>query len=307
MFQMKDVGRKIAQKRKEKNMTQMELADIMGVSFQAVSNWERGNSMPDISKLPELAEWLDVSIDELLTDEKPAKLVQHILKGEEEAYIREENIGAETVAEVAPILKPQQTETILETVLNNNPDQVELIDLVSIAPFVSSDFLSEWALKVTSIDNIKQLANLAPFLPDETLEHMVDKLTDAEVSISSLIPLAPFLSENALNKLASSALSDVSLDGLIPLAPFLSDNALDSIVAQLGEKPETSMRSLRALAPFLSDKTLNRLADGALDSANPEDLTALAPFLPSGTLKKCAEKLIAKYGIAGIKGIAPFL
>ena len=37
-------------------MTQMELADRMGISFQVVSNWERGNSMPDISKLPELAE-----------------------------------------------------------------------------------------------------------------------------------------------------------------------------------------------------------------------------------------------------------
>ena len=38
----------------------------MGVSFQAVSNWERGASMPDIGKLPELARALGVSVDELL-------------------------------------------------------------------------------------------------------------------------------------------------------------------------------------------------------------------------------------------------
>lgn len=56
MFDMKNVGFKISELRKQQNMTQMELADRMGISFQAVSNWERGSSMPDISKLPELAQ-----------------------------------------------------------------------------------------------------------------------------------------------------------------------------------------------------------------------------------------------------------
>ena len=44
MFVMKKVGRKISELRKAKNMTQLELADKMNVSFQAVSNWERGGS-----------------------------------------------------------------------------------------------------------------------------------------------------------------------------------------------------------------------------------------------------------------------
>lgn len=66
MLNMERVGRKISELRRERNMTQMELADQMGISFQAVSNWERGNSMPDISKLPELAGLFGVSIDELL-------------------------------------------------------------------------------------------------------------------------------------------------------------------------------------------------------------------------------------------------
>ena len=66
MFDMKKIGKKISVLRKEANMTQMELADRMGISFQAVSNWERGNSMPDISKLPELAEIFGKTVDELL-------------------------------------------------------------------------------------------------------------------------------------------------------------------------------------------------------------------------------------------------
>ena len=55
MFDAVEIGRRISRLRKEKDMTQPALADKMGVSFQAVSNWERGASMPDIGKLPELA------------------------------------------------------------------------------------------------------------------------------------------------------------------------------------------------------------------------------------------------------------
>lgn len=45
MFNMKKVGRKIALLRKEKDLTQMELADRLNISYQAVSNWERGVSL----------------------------------------------------------------------------------------------------------------------------------------------------------------------------------------------------------------------------------------------------------------------
>ena len=51
MFDMQKIGRKISELRKSRNMTQMALADALGISFQAVSNWERGESMPDIAKL----------------------------------------------------------------------------------------------------------------------------------------------------------------------------------------------------------------------------------------------------------------
>ncbi len=45
MFDMKKIGGNISRMRKAANLTQMELADRMGVSFQAVSNWERGQTM----------------------------------------------------------------------------------------------------------------------------------------------------------------------------------------------------------------------------------------------------------------------
>ena len=60
------IGKFIAYKRKEKNMTQKELAIKIGVTDKAVSKWERGIGCPDISYLDDLAKTLDISIVELL-------------------------------------------------------------------------------------------------------------------------------------------------------------------------------------------------------------------------------------------------
>ena len=60
------IGKRIAALRKEKGLTQEELAGHMGVSPQAVSKWENDQTCPDISALPKLARLLGVSVDELL-------------------------------------------------------------------------------------------------------------------------------------------------------------------------------------------------------------------------------------------------
>ena len=61
------IGNRISKYRKEKGMTQEELAGKLGVSSQAVSKWENDASCPDISLLPELCRILGISTDELLT------------------------------------------------------------------------------------------------------------------------------------------------------------------------------------------------------------------------------------------------
>ena len=59
------LGKNIAALRKAQGMTQEALAQKLGVTFQAVSKWETGQSCPDITMLPELSDLLGVSIDEL--------------------------------------------------------------------------------------------------------------------------------------------------------------------------------------------------------------------------------------------------
>lgn len=61
------LGNRISQLRKEKGLTQEELAQFLDVSPQAVSKWENDLTCPDISSLPKLAQILGVSVDTLLS------------------------------------------------------------------------------------------------------------------------------------------------------------------------------------------------------------------------------------------------
>lgn len=64
------IGEFIQQLRKDKGMTQKELAEIIGMSDKTISKWESGNSLPDTSILVSLCEALDISVNELLSCEK---------------------------------------------------------------------------------------------------------------------------------------------------------------------------------------------------------------------------------------------
>ncbi len=70
---MYNIGEKIAKLRKGKNMTQEELADIIGVSSQSISKWENNVTMPDILLLPVIASFFEITLDELFSIERRSR------------------------------------------------------------------------------------------------------------------------------------------------------------------------------------------------------------------------------------------
>lgn len=76
-----ELTNKLRSLRTSRGITQETLASAMGVSAQAVSKWERGTTMPDVSILPELAVFFGVSLDELfgLTEEKEFDRIQNVI------------------------------------------------------------------------------------------------------------------------------------------------------------------------------------------------------------------------------------
>ena len=81
------LGMMISTLRKEKGMTQLELAEQMGVTDKAVSKWERDLSFPDINSIPKLAEIFEISVDELMQVKTETK----------------ENIGKNKVDEIVDV------------------------------------------------------------------------------------------------------------------------------------------------------------------------------------------------------------
>ena len=67
------IGKFIQESRKNKNLTQVELAEKLGVSNRTISKWENGNCLPDYSMFNILCEELNISINELLSGEKLTK------------------------------------------------------------------------------------------------------------------------------------------------------------------------------------------------------------------------------------------
>lgn len=76
-----NIGNLIKTLRKEKNLTQKELADLLGVTYQAVSKWENGKNIPDIAILKKISDEFSIDINEILngTNTKKEKKKKKIL------------------------------------------------------------------------------------------------------------------------------------------------------------------------------------------------------------------------------------
>ena len=71
----KKVGSFLKELRKEKGITQEQLAEKLNVSGRSVSRWETGNNMPDISLLVEIADFYDVDVREIIEGERKSEKV----------------------------------------------------------------------------------------------------------------------------------------------------------------------------------------------------------------------------------------
>ncbi len=344
MFNMQNIGQKICKARKEANMTQMELADKLNISFQAVSNWEKGQSSPDISKLPELCSILNISIDELLGHNK---IVENIINENLNEYLENEKIDVSEFIEVAPILKPKQNDAIFESIYDivSKDTKIHIDDLICLAPFISEDilnsifvsyqnnikvenfedfvglapFLSKSVISDFLVDtingnnarNIEDLVGFAPFLDSEFLCNILiqsykdNKITDIE----NLVGFAPFLNKNDLNNFITEVLKDnkfKDIDGLVAFAPFICKDMLGQLLQDFYKNGKIDdINDLVGFAPFVSKEDLTNFITNVLENDNFNNISDLIGFMPFiSNNNEIIEKIIKKIGI---KESLPFL
>ena len=268
VFDMHRIGQTIARLRRERNMTQMQLADEMGVSFQAVSNWERGQSMPDISKLPELAELFSTTIDDLLGHHAP--LILHAMEGKLDTW----RFTLPEVEEAAPLLPPKQLEDLADKLL----DMPNLPDMGQLLPFLPTEkvdallrqrlekgqSLQEYAVfaSTDAVDNaartleqqLQPLADILPFMSEDLREQIARDRCAAGQDINDLLP---FLYEDTVDELARQA--DSQGRSVAHFLPFMTEDALDALALTRLQQG----RSITELLPFEGERLLTRLAEAA--------------------------------------------
>jgi len=315
MFDTTMIGAKIKQARIEKNMTQLNLADSMGVSYQAVSNWERGNSMPDISKLGDLCAALGLTVNQLLG------LEENIPSAVEKA-VNQQELTVEELVEVAPILKPEEVKEQVEVKRSwwgpdmsfleegkdsseesgeeNRPKRIKVF-LKGMKDTLEKRESKKKEKKTKKLD-ISRIAELAPYLDQAYLDNLVMQadLSDPD----DLDELAPFLSSRALDYLAEQVdLED--MDELLELASFFSDATLNKLARRCEDASD--LDALEELAPFLSAKTLDELVERYIEKGSDQDISDLYPHMSSNTLRKLARYLLEKNDLDSLEEMTCYL
>ena len=126
-----ELGNNISNFRKEKHITQEALAEKLGVSRQAVAKWEANESLPDIIKVAELADFFEISVDHLLGREKTYldKIIKHIDKAPQNSMERSDDDTKLMVNRYMQYMKSigcsaKQTLDGLLAMVGENEDQV---------------------------------------------------------------------------------------------------------------------------------------------------------------------------------------
>lgn len=294
MFDMRRTGALISVLRRKVGLTQAELAEKLGISYQAVSSWERGASMPDIGKLVDLARALNTTVDHLLTGENEETTEQ---PAEPKAPEAPKDIQPEPETPEAPEA-PQDTQPDVET-----PEAKTgggLTSLIALAPFLDQETLDRAALEAGDIDDPTLLGSLAPFLSEKTLEQLVWKNSAMPMNLSALCCLAPFLPSHTLSALAERC--DAGTDGslIAGLAPFLTQETVKRLYARFrGEKREDAAdkgvaltsKSVRMLIENCDSEEIPELAKQLGDSLNDDAISRLIECCDSDLIPDLAQAL----------------
>ncbi len=217
MFDIVKVGKKIAELRKANNMTQFDFADKLGISFQAVSNWERGNSMPDISKLPEIAELFNVSIDEILGKEN--SVLNEVVNGEK---VNLNHHSESEVDEAAALMNSQQIKEMID-VSNCHPKMIS-----AVLPFLDRNYIEELADRF--MDAGQSIAVFLPFLSTKRIDALAEKASAKGEFCNNFLP---FMSGEKIKTIANEAFDKGGLEAVKPYLPFMKQKDIQNLVEKI--------------------------------------------------------------------------
>lgn len=287
MFDMNHVGMTIASLRREADMTQMELADRLGISYQAVSSWERGSTMPDIAKLPELAEIFGVSIDKILGHENT--IVTKAAEGTLEEHLKAvESVDIQQLEEAAPLLRPGQMERAAEHLTPT----ARMEDVISLAPFIGRDAMEKLVQSLEERPSLKELAAIAPFFHKSTLSELITQSieTGEVISFDTVVCLAPFVGKDTVGAMLPLVNPKPGFRQITAILPFVHKEVLRDLVSDALEKEKTiPFATVVSFAPFIDREMVELMLHFVHPRPGIRELSSIAPFIS----RSAREEIIA--------------
>lgn len=199
MFDIQKIGKKLCELRKKKGLTQICVAEKLNISFQAVSSWERGQCMPDIAKLIDLANIYGVNTDELICcEEKTCK--NQTMMDNTESYSDNNFVH-------------------LHADLNNYKSKNDLENFFSLAPFMNKEEVDKkFSEAIDEIENFEELAAVLPFVSRKIIDDNVIKIYNRKKEIDLIGAALPFISQNVIQYVFENVSNN---DGIASLIPFI--------------------------------------------------------------------------------------
>lgn len=252
MFDMQKVGERIAALRRKENMTQADLADKLGISYQAVSSWERGATMPDIGKLLELSRALGTSVDALLGGE---------------ATEDTERVAAEEPAEKE---KTQASETHEEA----EEEQAE-------ASSFGSDIQNMMARLRMQLR--EQMENVQENL-QQIKQQFASNASSVTIQQTGKNKYVIHIPDDEEEKTQTKG--NLSADMISALAYNMDQGTLEDVLVDAINDGDEDIVS--EIASYMEPETIDRAMKRATEPLTAEIMSELSSYMGAGALEKCA-------------------
>ena len=206
------VGDFLKATRKNKRLTQGQVAEQLGVSAQAVSKWERGENLPDIAFFPDLARLYDVDVNEIFAAgqlavkrnsfEEDLKKIQHrlddVIKGLFAPSNRAASLGYESILEdILPYTNGSQRTDIMRRILTNRDyENIEIL-----IPYLSMNMKTEMLEELLSKAAYEAIEDIMPIFARRQRDLIVLHFLENQPGPDLIDNFLPFFDKNQLRRI----------------------------------------------------------------------------------------------------------
>jgi transcriptional regulator with XRE-family HTH domain len=227
MFNTEKWGAFLSRLRKNKDMTQSELATVLSLTRQAISNYEQGDSFPDITILIQIAHIFKISLDELIGAGDPTvrelALLKQVASGEEVISVEH----MDELMALAPLLKP----SILTKLTQNLQEKgIDLSHIIALSDYLNDEGVITLLEKANFQANNELLEKLIPLLETDSRLNLFQKILDGEIDWHMVKHLIPY--EGYMRELGEAAV----VEGVLPWEALTANHEGSALLLNRREK-----------------------------------------------------------------------